>query len=68
MFGFYELTPRDEDEMEDFRDFDDENAEVGSKLDDYNEMEDEEEDEEHHAPMMPSVGGVPVAEPPAPAV
>jgi len=43
MVGFYELTPRDEDEMEDFRDFDDENAEVGSKLDDYNETEDEEE-------------------------
>jgi len=49
MFDRYQLTPRDEDEMEDFRDYDDENTEVGSKLDDYSEMEDEEDDGEEPA-------------------
>ena len=38
MFDRYQLTPRDEDEMEDFHDFDDEHADVGSKLDEYNDM------------------------------
>ncbi len=35
MFDGYYFTPRDEDEMDDFRDYDDENAEVGAKLDEY---------------------------------
>ena len=53
MFDRYQLTPRDEDEMEDFRDYDDENTEVGSKLDDYGEMEDEEDDGEEPASSSP---------------
>ena len=55
MFNHYQLTPKDEDEMEDFRDYDDENAEPGSKLDEYSDTEEEEEiEEEHHAPTMPA--------------
>ena len=41
MFDDVKLAPKDEDEMEDFRDYDE--TEIDSKLDDY---EDDEEDEE----------------------
>ena len=43
MLEQYQLAPKEEDEMEDFRDFDDEHSDLGSKLD---EFADEEEDEE----------------------
>ena len=35
MLEQYQLAPKDEDEMEDFRDFDDEHSDLGSKLDEF---------------------------------
>src|SRR5947209_3692705 len=46
MFDDPKLAMKDEDEMEDFRDYDDEADDLDSKLDDYEEDEDEEDDEE----------------------
>jgi len=39
MFEEYQLAPKEEDEMEDFRDYDDEHSELGSKLDEYSDEE-----------------------------
>src|ERR1700749_3679645 len=46
MFDDLKCSPKDEDEMEDFRDYGDESDDVDSKLDDYEEDEDEEDEEE----------------------
>jgi hypothetical protein len=74
MLEQYQLAPKDEDEMEDFRDFDDEHSDLGSKLD---EFADEEEDEEEldvwwctvvkapEDPMSLVVPPAPAAAPPA---
>ena len=39
------LAPQDEEEMDDFRDFEDDPADTGSKLDDYGVAEEDEDDE-----------------------
>ncbi len=44
MFDDLKLAPKDEDEMEDFRDYDDESDDVESKLDDYEDDEDDDEE------------------------
>ncbi len=46
MFDDLKFAPKDEDEMEDFRDYDDESDDVDSKLDDYEDDEDDDEEED----------------------
>ena len=46
MFDDLKLAPKDEDEMEDFRDYDDESDDVDSKLDDYEDDEDDDDEED----------------------
>ncbi len=46
MFDDLKFAPKDEDEMEDFRDYGDESDDLDSKLDDYEDDEDEDEDED----------------------
>src|SRR5665213_1048884 len=65
MFDDLKLSPKDEDEMEDFRDYGDDSDDVESKLDDYEDDEDEDEDDDESSavpvlarvivPQMPSV-------------
>src|ERR1700733_2751286 len=59
MFDDLKLAPKDEDEMEDFRDYDDESDDVESKLDNY---EDDEADDDEEDLLI-----IPVAAPGAPA-
>ena len=63
MFERQRLSPKDEEELEDFQDYDDEeHAELDSKLDDYeDDEEDEDDDLEEIAPPPPVVEPVPAA-------
>ena len=55
MVDSVKFAPKDEDEMEDFHDYDDEEqTELGSKLDDYSDAEDEDEDEDEELFTTPS--------------
>src|ERR1035437_1048080 len=67
MFDSRKSAPKDEEEMEDFPDYEDEeHSELDSKLDDYDdEDEDEEEEDEMDLPAMPPPEPLPVP-PPAP--
>ncbi len=53
MFDDLKLSPKDEDEMEDFRDYGDESDDLESKLDDYEE--DDEDDDEEESLIKPPV-------------
>ena len=47
MFDSLKLAPNNEDEMEDFHDYEDEeHSELDSKLDDYEDEDDDEDEEE----------------------
>ena len=52
MFDDLKLSPKDEDEMEDFRDYGDESDDLESRLDEYEDEDDEEEEEELTRPPV----------------
>ena len=46
MLDDLKLAPKDEDEMEDFRDYDDEGDDMDSKLDDFDDDDDDDDEDE----------------------